>query len=119
MAALLSAAGLVACGVGLSYGIGPGDDPPSVSLAAAPQEAAPGERIGLVAAASDDYAVREVLFFRIDAGAVTLLGRDSSAPYAMETTLPAGAVGTVRYVARAVDDAGQEGESQVVVVSVR
>ena len=119
LAALLSAAGLVACGVGLSYGIGPGDDPPSVSLAAAPQAAAPGERIGLVAAASDDYAVREVLFFRIDAGAVTLLGRDSSAPYAMETTLPAGAVGTVRYVARAVDDAGQEGESQIVVVSVR
>jgi hypothetical protein len=119
LAVLSLAAGLGGCGVGLSYGVGLGDDPPSVSLAAAPQAAAPGERIGLVAAASDDHAVREVLFFRIDVGANTLLGRDSSAPYALETTLPAGAVGTVRYFARAVDDAGQESESQVVSVTVQ
>jgi hypothetical protein len=112
-------AALAACGVGVSIGIGPDDDPPSVSLAAAPSEAAPGERIGLVAAASDDYVVREVLFFRIDAGGDILLGRDSSAPYAVETSLPAGASSDVRYFARAVDDAGQEAESQEVAVSVR
>jgi hypothetical protein len=110
---------LTACGVGLSIGIGPDDDPPSVSLAAAPSEAAPGERIGLVAAASDDYVVREVLFFRIDAGGDTLLGRDSSAPYAVETTLPASPVSAVRYFARAVDDAGQGADSQEVVVTLR
>jgi hypothetical protein len=112
-------AALAACGVGVSIGIGPNDDPPNVSLAAAPSEAAPGERIGLVAAASDDYVVREVLFFRVDAGGDTLLGRDSSAPYAVETALPAGATSAVRYFARAVDDAGQEADSQEVVVSVR
>ena len=116
---LLAATLLAACGVGVSLGIGPDDDPPSVSLAAAPQEAAPGERIGLVAAASDDYVVREVLFFRVDAGGDVLIGRDSSAPYAVETALPAGAAGTVRYFARAVDDAGQESDSQEVVVAVR
>ena len=117
--AALAGAGLAACGVGVSIGIGPNDDPPSVSLAAAPQEAAAGERIGLVAAASDDYVVREVLFFRVDAGSDTLLGRDSSAPYALETTLPAAAGTEVRYFARAVDDAGQRADSQEVAVAVR
>jgi len=109
---------LSACGVGLSFGFGPDDDPPSVSLAAAPSSAAPGGRIGLVAAASDDYVVSEVLFFRIDAGSDTLLGRDRSEPYALETTLPAAAFGEVRYFAVAVDDAGQETRSQDVTVTV-
>jgi len=108
---------LAACGI--SIGFGPNDDPPNVSLAAAPQQAAPGERIGLVAAASDDYAVREVQFFRVDVGGNTLLGSDGSAPYALETTLPAGVRGEVRYFARAIDDAGQEAESQVVAVTAQ
>jgi hypothetical protein len=115
--ALAGGALLAACGI--SIGFGPNDDPPSVSLAAAPQQAAPGARIGLVAAASDDFAVREVQFYRIDIGGNTLLGRDSSAPYALETTLPMGVSGEVRYFARAVDDAGQESESQVVAVTVQ
>jgi hypothetical protein len=116
---VLAATGLAGCYGSLSFGIGPDDDPPSVSLAAAPTTAAPGELIGLVAAANDDYAVREVQFFRVDVGGNTLLGRDSSAPYAIETALPAGASGTVRYFARAVDDAGQDSDSQDVVVTVR
>ena len=116
---IASAATLAACGVGVSLGIGPDDDPPSVSLAAAPAEAAPGERIGLVAAASDDYVVREVLFYRIDPGGDRLVGRDSSAPYALETSLPTDAGSLVRYFARAVDDAGQEADSREVVVTVQ
>ena len=116
---LLAATLLAACGVGVSLGIGPDDDPPSVSLAAAPQEAAPGERIGLVAAASDDYVVREVLFYRIDPTGDTLLASDRSEPYAVETTLPTDAVVAVRYFARAVDDAGQEADSREVDVTVR
>jgi hypothetical protein len=116
-AALAGGALLAACGI--SIGFGPNDDPPNVSLAAAPQQAAPGERIGLVAAASDDYAVREVQFYRVDAGGNTLLGSDSSAPYALETTLPTGVRGEVRYFARAIDDAGQEAESQLVAVTAQ
>jgi hypothetical protein len=112
-------AALAACGVGVSLGIGPDDDPPSVSLAAAPSEAAPGQRIGLVAAASDDYVVREVQFFRVDPGGDTLIGRDSSEPYALETALPVDAGSTVRYFARAVDDAGQQADSREVTVTVR
>jgi len=114
------AAALSGCGVGVSLGYGLDDDErPSVSLAAAPQEAAAGERVGLVAAASDDYGVREVLFFRVDAAGDTLLGRDASAPYTFETTLPLAPGTAVRYFARAVDDAGQEADSQEVVVTVR
>ncbi len=102
-----------------SAGVGPDDDRPSISLAAAPAEAAAGERIGLVAAASDDYVVREVQFFRVDPGGDTLLGRDGSEPYALETVLPTGAGATVRYFARAIDDAGQETDSREVAVAVR
>jgi hypothetical protein len=110
---------LVGCELSLGLGIGPDDDPPAVSLAAAPQSAAAGERIGLVAAASDDYSVAEVQFLRIDVGGDTLLGTDRSAPYALETTLPVGVTGSLRYVARAVDDAGQATRSETVEVTVR
>ncbi len=58
-------------------------------------------------------------FFRVDSGGDTLLGRDSSEPFAIETTLPAGAGAEVRYFARAVDDAGQVADSREVVVAVR
>ena len=90
----------------------------SVSLAASPASASRGEIVGLVAAASDDYRVVEVEFYRLDAGGNTFLGRDTSAPYALETVMPAGASGEVRYLARAIDDAGQRGESQAVAVAV-
>jgi hypothetical protein len=119
IAGLAAAWVLAACGVSIGLGFGPDDDPPNVSLAAAPQSGAPGERIGLVAAANDDFTVVEVQFYRIDVGGDTLLGRDTDAPYALETVLPAGASGTVRYFARAIDDAGQRAESQVVTVTVR
>ena len=119
-AAIAAVATLVAgCNAGLYFGIGPQDDPPSVSLAASPAEASRGATIGLVAAASDDYRVVEVAFYRVDTGGNTLLGRDNSAPYALTTVLPTGAAGEVRYLALAVDDAGQAGESQVVAVAVR
>ena len=119
VASMAAAALLAGCNVGAYIDIGPGDDPPSVSLAASPATASPGETIGLVAAASDDYRVIDVAFFRVDAGGNTFLGRDSSAPYALDTAVPAGASVEVRYLARAVDDAGQASESQAVVVAVR
>jgi hypothetical protein len=119
LAAVLALLALAGCELSLGIGIGPDDDPPSVSVAAAPQTAAPGELIGLVAAADDDYRVVEVQFYRVDVGGNTLLGIDSAAPYAIETALPAGAVGQVSYFARAVDDADQATVSQSVAVTVR
>ena len=110
---------LAGCYIGTDLAFGPDDDRPSVSIAASPATASRGEIIGLVAAASDDYRVIEVEFYRVDFGGNTFLGRDSSAPYALETVVPVGASGEVRYVARAIDDAGQKGESQAVAVAVR
>lgn len=114
-------AGLVlpGCYGSLTFGIGPDDDPPTVSLAAAPTLAAPGERVALVAAAQDDYRITEVRFYRVDIGGATLLGVDAVEPYALDTTIPVGATGSVRYFARAFDDAGQQAQSQDVVVGVR
>ena len=117
--ALFAAAMLAGCNVDTYLRIGPDDDPPSVSIAASPAIASRGETIGLVAAAADDYRISEVLFYRLDFGGATLLGRDGSAPYALDTVVPAGASVEVRYFARAVDDAGQVGESQAVAVAVR
>jgi hypothetical protein len=112
--------GLAACEAGLYFGIGPDDDPPTVSLAATATSAVPGERIGLVAAASDDYRIDDVSFYRVESnGSNTLLARDSSDPYSIETVMPSGATGTVSFFARARDDAGQERDSALVSVAVR
>jgi hypothetical protein len=118
-AVLALAASVSGCGVGLSLGYGPDDDPPSVSLAASPSAAPPGAVIGLVAAANDDFVLREVRFYRVDALGDTLLGRDSDAPFALETVLPSNAASEVRYFARAVDDAGQTSDSRDVIVTVQ
>lgn len=116
----LLALALAACEAGLYFGVGPDDDPPTVSLAATATSAAPGERIGLVAAASDDYRVDDVSFFRVESnGGGTLLARDSTEPYSVETVMPSGAVGAVQFFARARDDAGQERDSALVSVAVR
>jgi hypothetical protein len=106
------------CNAGLYLTLGPVDNPPSVSLAASPAVAAPGDSISLVAAATDDYRVVEVAFYRVDVGGSTLLGRDSGSPYAFVTTIPAGASGAVTFFARATDDAGQVGQSQAITVLV-
>jgi hypothetical protein len=131
--ALAAAALLGGCRVDTFIGIGPDDDPPSVSLAASPSVASRGETIGLVAAAADDFRVIEVEFYRLDVGGRTFLGeaveldfdhpevvgRDGDAPYALDTVVPTGASGEVRYLGRAIDDARQIGESLPVSVIVR
>ena len=48
-----------------------------------------------------------------------LLVTDRSAPWQLDTLVPADAVGSVRYFARAVDDAGQSRDSAVVTVLVQ
>lgn len=116
LAALL---GLAACGGSISLGFGHyDDDAPSVSLAVSPTSAARGDTLRLVAAASDDYAVVAVEFYRVDPGGTTLLGSDLAAPYQLDTVVPAGAGANLQYVARAVDDAGQRTDSAAATIIV-
>jgi Bacterial Ig domain len=120
----IAAATLAGCGGGLFLGIelgGSSDQPPSVALSAAVSEAAANDSVHLAAAASDDFGVDSVSFYRQEpAGPATLLGTDIRSPYQIDTTIPASPVGTVwRYFARAFDGAGQHADSEVVAITVR
>jgi hypothetical protein len=123
-AAILGAVLVSGCGGGIVISLGNdgygGDNPPEVSLVADVAAASTGTPIQLSAAASDDYAVDSVEFLRIDPDNVsTALGRDRSPPWGWDTTMPnAAAFGgsSVRYYARATDDAGQTRNSASVTV---
>lgn len=124
LAAWAGMAVLAACGGGsifLGIELGdPGDQDPSVALTASVTEAPAGATVRLAAAASDDFGVETVSFYRQDASGAVLLGTDPLAPYEFDTVIPASSPGTVwRYFARAVDGAGQRGDSAVVQITVR
>ncbi|MEW6706919.1 MAG: Ig-like domain-containing protein [Pseudomonadota bacterium] len=113
-----AALALAACGGGVWLGFGDRDDPPDVSLAA-PPGAAPGQTVRLAAAASDDFAVDYVAFYRFDDnGNSVYLGRDESAPYDWDAVMPNTSADRVRFLARAVDDVGQWADSETVSVAV-
>ena len=123
-AAVVCAMLLAGCGGGLFIGVelgGPNDQPPSVALTAAVDQAPAGAAVRLAAAATDDFGVDAVSFYRQEStGPATLLGTDNLQPYQFDTTTPASPVGTVwRYFARAVDGAGQRSDSAVVEITVR
>jgi hypothetical protein len=111
---------LAGCGGGVFFSIGGGGAAPSVSLAASPREAAPGQTIRLVAAAASARRIDQVVFFRLDDGGASVqLGIDASAPFEWLAVLPAQARNPVRFVARAFDDVGHFGDSEIVSVTVR
>jgi hypothetical protein len=113
---------LASCGGSISLGWAGGgfdDQPPSVSLVSSLTTAQAGQVLRLSAAAGDDYAVARVEFYRVDASGVVLrLGSDGFAPYTWDTAVPDSPNGFVRYLARAVDDAGQVTDSAWVNVAV-
>jgi hypothetical protein len=113
---------MAGCGGGVFLGIGDvNDQPPSVALTSSAAEAPAGTSVRLAAAASDDFGVDSVAFYREEAGGPpTLLATDVRPPYQVDTALPASATGTVwRYFARAFDGAGQHGDSAAVEITVR
>lgn len=119
---MLWLASIAGCGGGLFIGVGDiGDQPPSVALTSSVAEAPAGTVVRLAAAASDDFGVDSVAFYREEAaGPPTLLVTDVRPPYQVDTALPVSAPGTVwRYYARAFDGAGQHGDSALVEITVR
>ena len=113
---------IAGCGGGVFLGIGDvNDQPPSVALTSSVAEAPGGTSVRLAAAASDDFGVDSVAFYREEAaGPSTLLATDLRPPYQVDTTLPVSATGTVwRYFARVFDGAGQRSDSAVVEITVR
>ncbi len=114
---------LAGCGGGLYIGIGDDngfDDPPQVSLVASAESAAIGQPLRLAAAASDDFGVQRVQFFRLERdGSATSLGNDSTDPYEWDTTMPDTGAAEVRFFARAFDTIGQRSDSRSVAVAVR
>lgn len=117
---LLLAATLAGCGGGIYIGWGgDDDDPPMVGLVSSLNAAAPGQTVTLMAAASDDYGVDRVQFFRVESdGRTTALGTDSSAPYQFQTVMPETTASSVRYFARAFDEGDQWRDSADVSVTV-
>jgi hypothetical protein len=118
MACALVAAG---CGGGVFVSIGDNgnDDDPRVTLAASPSSGLPGDTVRLIAAASDDFGILEVAFYREDSdGGSTLLTRDGDPPYEVDTVLPPTSDSSVRYFARAIDDIGQSDDSNTVTVTL-
>jgi len=115
---------LAGCGGGLWIGIGDDgfdgfDDPPSVNLAASPDAARAGDVVRLAAAASDDFAIDHVAFFRLESdGSSLLLGTDTSAPYQLDAAMPTTSATVVQFFARAVDDRNQASDSALVGVTV-
>lgn len=120
IACLGLAGALAGCGGGIYIGIDGSDDdgPPDVDLVVSPRAGFPGERIDLAAAASDDFAVRRVEFYRSDRGNVVFLGSDFAPPYGLQTSVPFTPAFEVSYLARAIDDVGQVTDSAWVVVDV-
>lgn len=120
LVSLASAALLGGCGGSLYFGWGDsGDAPPSVSLASAVSAAAPGQAVHLAAAATDDFGVARVDFYRIEPdGRRTALGSDTAEPYAWDAVMPDTTAASVSFVATAVDGAGQATDSAPVTVTV-
>jgi Big-like domain-containing protein len=116
-----AALGLTSCGGGISVGFGccgDFDDFPSVSLAASVDTAQAGDPIRLSAAASDDFGVDFVIFYRLESdGSATRLGSDGVGPFQWDTTMPSTTAASVQFFARAVDGAGQASDSALVSVT--
>ena len=110
---------LAGCGGGVWIGVGDDDNPPDVSLVAGADSAAAGQTVRLSAAASDDWGVDYVAFYRLDDnGNAVLLGSDGVGPYQWDATMPDSSATGVRFFARAIDGAGQAAESEIVVVTL-
>ena len=89
------------------------DQPPAAAITAPAEGASffPGQALSIAVDATDDQSVAQVQVF-VDGG---LAGVLTTAPYVVDTTMPAGADGPVEIRAVATDGLGQTAESVVTV----
>jgi hypothetical protein len=121
-AATLAVSVLMGCGGGISIGFGIGGEfdvfQPSVSIAAPLSSVQAGQAFTLVAAASDQSGIDEVAFYRLDGNVQVRLGSDGSAPYEWLVVAPSDGRTTLQVFARAIDNAGNRADSQILTLSV-
>lgn len=113
---------LAACGGGLWISLGDIDGDgrnPSVSLVTGASSVAPGGTLAVAAAAADADGIEDVAFYRRDGSAWAFLGSDRQPPYEWVVPVPADGRPTLEVLARATDRSGAQGESAVLVVTVR
>ncbi len=118
-----------ACGGGIALGLDLGyagvyyedtDSRPSVSLASSTSSARVGDVVRLVAAATDDYGVDTVSFFRVTSlGDTVPIATLRSPPYTIDVEIPNTSDGGIIFMARAVDNDGQYRDSELVLISIR
>ena len=124
VAPLLLSAVLAGCGGGISFGIGIGngngfdENPPSVSISTPVTSIQAGQQLTLVAAASDDSGIDDVVFYRVDGGIFTVLGSDGRSPYEWTTVVPTDGRTTLIVFARARDNAGNTADSAAITITV-
>lgn len=93
----------------------PDTTPPSATLQASATAVTVGQTVTFTATASDDTAVARVEFLRNG----SKVAEDTSAPYTHTPPVFAGGdIGSTQWVARAVDSAGNTGDSAAVTVTV-
>lgn len=115
--AVLSLAG---CGGNIEFGFGTGfdDDEPTVTVVASDTSVQAGESVRFVAAAADANGIDRVEFYRVDDSGSVLVETDETEPYDVTIVAPDDGRTTLRVFARAIDFADNEGESQIVSVTI-
>lgn len=120
--AVLGAALLLAgCGGGsVSIGIGCcyGDDPPWATLSADRRAAYPGDLVRVDARVGDDGRVDQVRLYQVDYRGTYEIDRVSRSPLSWEIRVPNDPGGQVGWYVVAIDNAGQDGSSRMVVVDI-
>lgn len=117
--ALVAGMSLAACGGGIYLEFGDYDDlAPVVELSAASLSAPGGSSVRLAAAAADENGIDHVSFYRYDGNTAVRLGSDSFSPYDWQLLVPDDGRGSVIVFARAVDEAGNVADSNLVAISI-
>jgi hypothetical protein len=129
LVAAAAATALAGCGGGVAVGLDLGyaqviyetdfDERPNVSVAVSSNTARVGQTVRVIAAASDDFGVEEVIFYSVrESGEAEYISDARRPPYAIDVVIPSSPSGVIYFMARAVDTSGQYRDSALSAVTV-